>query len=311
MEQLKLIKRILLFGVFVIPIYLLLLLGWGYFLPEAFNQNNPVLVSWVRPTALTLEEVKDQKNVDILFLGSSHAYRGFDIRMFRKAGYSKVFNLGTSAQTPIQTEILVDRYLKQLKPKRVIYEMNKPALCSDGLESTIDFLACDSLDWTLFEQAVGHYNYKAFNSGLYRLMVPHTPMKSDSLTYKKANYISGGYVETKNAYYKLTPPPDFSGLNQLEINTKQVEAWERTVQKIKESGAELMIVQAPVTKVFYKEILESKAFDGWLSTFGEYYNYNLMNLQLNDSLHFYDGEHLNQDGVAIFNQVFIENHFKR
>lgn len=47
-----------------------------------------------------LSEVEDIKNIDILFLGSSHTYRGFDTRIFSKYGYS-TFNLGTTSQTPI------------------------------------------------------------------------------------------------------------------------------------------------------------------------------------------------------------------
>ena len=40
-------------------------------------------------------------NIDVLVLGSSHAYRGFDPRIFKKAGI-KLFNFGSSGQTLLQ-----------------------------------------------------------------------------------------------------------------------------------------------------------------------------------------------------------------
>src|SRR5215217_8103310 len=70
-----------------------------------------------------LKELDTVKNVDILFLGSSHAYRGYDVRKFNRLGYS-AFNLGSSAQTPVQTELLVKTYLAQLNPKVVILDIH-------------------------------------------------------------------------------------------------------------------------------------------------------------------------------------------
>ena len=79
-----------------------------------------------------LKEVKTVKNVDILFLGSSHTYRGFDTSIFHDCGYS-AFNLGSSSQTPIQTLTLANRYLKQLNPKLVVLEVYPGNFTGDGV----------------------------------------------------------------------------------------------------------------------------------------------------------------------------------
>jgi len=78
--------------------------------------------------------------VDILFLGSSHSYRGFNPQYF--SGY-KTFNLGSSAQTPIQTNLLLKRYLHQLNPKTIVYEVYPISLSIDGVESSSDIIAND------------------------------------------------------------------------------------------------------------------------------------------------------------------------
>ena len=66
-----------------------------------------------------IREIPEFKNIDILFLGASNAYRGLDTRIFEKNGW-KSFNLGSSSQTPLQTFILLDRYLDHLNPKVVV-----------------------------------------------------------------------------------------------------------------------------------------------------------------------------------------------
>ena len=47
-----------------------------------------------------INEIDKYDEVDILFLGSSHAYRGFDTRIFKAEGYSS-FNLGSSARVEV------------------------------------------------------------------------------------------------------------------------------------------------------------------------------------------------------------------
>ena len=42
-----------------------------------------------------------------------------------------------------------------------------------------------------------------------------------------------------------------------------------------------------------------------MSTYSKFYNFNEI-IDLNDSLHFFDSHHLNQNGVKIFNNKLIE-----
>ena len=53
-----------------------------------------------------LLEINKHQNVDVLFLGSSHAYRGFDTRIFKESGIAS-FNLGSSSQAPVQSLLLL------------------------------------------------------------------------------------------------------------------------------------------------------------------------------------------------------------
>ena len=57
-------------------------------------------------TLLANREVKHMRDIDLLFLGSSHTYRTFDPRFFDQFGWES-FNLGSKAQSPLNTYYLV------------------------------------------------------------------------------------------------------------------------------------------------------------------------------------------------------------
>jgi hypothetical protein len=112
-----------------------------------------------------ISDLKKYKNVDILFLGSSRAYRVFDTRIYAKQGYYS-FNLGSSSQTPIQTKLLMKRYLKQLNPKLIVYAVD-PNAFSDGVESAMDIIANDKNDRESLKMLAKINHLKVFNTLIY------------------------------------------------------------------------------------------------------------------------------------------------
>ena len=109
-----------------------------------------------------LKEANDHGPVDILVLGSSLAYRGIDPRQFAAAGYT-LFNLGSSSQTFIQTEVLVERYLDRFDPELIIIEVDPWPFHTEGVESAVDLIANGSLDLELLKMTCRVGNIKTFN----------------------------------------------------------------------------------------------------------------------------------------------------
>jgi len=162
----KFIKSIFLFIPFAIVIYILLLFIWGSYIPQRYKINLIDAHSLGGYTYTRLQEAKNIKDVDILFLGPSHAYRSFDPRIFKNANLTS-FNLGSTSQTPIQTEILVDRYLKQINPKMVIIEVYPDIFTSDGVESSVDLIGNSEIDGDILKMAIKINNVKTYNTLLY------------------------------------------------------------------------------------------------------------------------------------------------
>lgn len=113
---------------------------------------------------LRFEEATSQKDVDLLFIGSSHAYRNYDTRIFNK-NKLRCFNLGSTAQTPIQTLKILQSLGENLSPKYLIIDFFLPLFYNEGIESSIDLLANTNFYPMRWEE---HRNMKWYNAILFR-----------------------------------------------------------------------------------------------------------------------------------------------
>ena len=303
----KFISKILLIIPFLFISYVLLLIVWGSFAPSFIRSNLNYGIAGYGHMYSRISEVRQIKDVDILFLGSSHTYRGFDPRIFREYGY-KTFNLGSPNQTPQQTEVLLERYINTLNPKLIIYETNPRTFTYDGVESSLDLLANDKIDMKSLKMALKINNVRTYNSllyGYYRQLfnknknIKEDPVKGDDL------YISGGYVE-KDLSYKRKRPAEYGKLRWNPLKS-QLISFENIIKLINKKKIKLILVQAPITRLVFDQYDEANGrIDAYLSgKTPNYYNFNYL-LKMDDGLHYFDSHHLNQYGVRIFNEEIIK-----
>lgn len=250
-----------------------------------------------------INEIQNYKDVDVLFLGSSHAYRGFDTREYENVGI-KAFNLGSSSQTPIQTEVLLERYLDILNPKIVIFETSPLNFTSDGVESSINIIANDKNDALTITNLIVWDNIKTVNTAIAGFFKDFTEQDEDFIEDKIKGedvYISGGYVEKTIKHFS---PQEFNKTSNL-IKANQLESFSRIVNTMNKKHINLFLVQAPITKLLNSSFINTEEFDSTMQFYSNYYNFNEL-IELDDSIHFYDSHHMNQNGVSIFNKKIIE-----
>jgi hypothetical protein len=296
----RFIRDILLFCVFAVLGYTCILYVWGSVMPLPLRRNMATIVP-DEITRIKLAEARSTTSVDLLFLGSSHAYRGFDNRVFESCGFS-AFNLGTSAQTQIQTEVLLNRHLDNLDPDIVIYEVYPFTFCSDGVESSTMLVASDKNDFWSWKLALEQGSPSVLNTLLYSICrnTLGTANRVQGRRKKDERYVHGGFVESLRTTYTPKEHP----VSRWEINDMQLKKFSRNYKRLTEKGVRVVLVQAPVTSNYYASIENNAEFDSLMSTFGEYYNYNEQAI-LVDSLHFYDSDHLNQAGVLAFDRIVL------
>ena len=279
------------------------LIIWERYFPDSFTPNINYKIGSYGHMNSRIKEIPDYPDVDILILGSSHAYRGFDPRMFAEEGLL-VFNLGSSAQTPIQTKVLLRRYLEELNPKLVIYEVYPGTFSSDGVESALDILANDDNDFLSIQMSLKINNIKVYNTLIYALFNDIFSLERDFIEDKIKGsdiYIEGGFVENALAYNKNAAEQKPSAWN---LNQNQLSAFEDILSALNENGIEVVLIQAPITSNRYNAYLNNAEIDQYFRGLGYYFNFNEM-MNLSDHDHFYDSHHLNQNGVELFNQEVL------
>lgn len=303
-ELTRFIRRLLLFAGFAVPVYWVCIIIAGELLPQPYRQNLSYLRGAYGHTFTRMQEAARTRDVDILFLGSSHTYRGFDPRLFTLSGI-KTFNLGSSSQTPIHTRALLHRYLEGLNPEMVIWEVYPETFSLDGVEASLDLISNDRIDRHAVGFVCQNGNVKVLNTllfSIYRDKIWHKYNQREQVKKGVDTYVPGGYVEREMVFFRHEVP---SLPIEKVFKTKQIRAFQESLALLQRRHIKVVLVQAPVTRALYKSFSNAKEFDSLMQTRGEYYNFNNL-LQLDDSLHFYDAHHLNQYGVSLFNRELIK-----
>ncbi|MEH6307517.1 hypothetical protein RYH73_17840 [Olivibacter sp. CPCC 100613] len=289
------------FGLLGGCIYVVLLLVFGFTAPHMLRPNLPYDDDRVAGFSnLRFREADSIKNVDVLFLGSSHTYRGYDPRIFKRYGL-KTFNLGSSAQTLRQTQYLLDIYLEQMNPKVVILDIYPKFLNLDGVESSIDLLSNTHLGKPALDMVFDVQDIRVLNTFLYNAFVDpfdneHSGEKI-TWSYKEDTYIKGGYTQTNKTYAsKFTDQK----VDEYIFDEEQYEALLDIKDELDKRKIRTICIQSPILPARYARANNKACIDSTLrSHFSLYYNYNEVN-RLSEEC-FSDDQHLNQKGVGIFN----------
>lgn len=251
-------------------------------------------------TRKRMSEAAKAKGVDVIVVGSSHAYRGYDPRIFKKEGLT-IFNLGSSSQSPLQTKYLVNKYVKNLKPKLVIVDIYPILFGVDGLESQIDLISSGLMDKDIVKMSFEINDIRLYNSLIFGAFNNTFHLKKQMKNDVKGDtYIPGGYVQS----YERFKPKKVRFTQKITISALQLEAFKKTLAALKSENIKYVIVQAPFSKSNYNSYTNNDEIDKLFAGLGEYYNFNKV-MNLPDSM-YYDDSHLNQLGVNIYNAKLID-----
>ena len=235
--------------------------------------------------------------VDILFLGSSHAYRTFDTRYFDSLGY-RTFNLGSSNQTPVQTYVLLQQYLIRLNPKLVVFEVHPDIMAYDGVEGAVDLLSNVPITPASASMALDYRNLKVINTFCYSLIrqwfcgaLDH--FEEDSIVEGWA-YVPGGFV-----YIPQEPVfvPDSIPLQDIQVLPEQVQSLSKCLDLLRHHDIPFILVEVPSSHALSQSYANYGQYTDLMATFGPFYQLPL--LPTPDSLYFTDPDHLNHRGVQI------------
>lgn len=244
-----------------------------------------------------VREASSQRGADVLVVGSSHAYRTFDPRLFAERGL-RVVNLGSSNQTPLQSEALLRQYLDSVQPRLVVIEVHPDIMAYDGVESALYQLSAVPPSWHMVPMALRTRNLRVVCSMPYALLHNLTSDTADRFVEPREGYVPVGYVERPVEHYS----PQAHEPKAICMQASQQRALRRCTRWLQRRGVPYLLVEVPDTRVLMDSYTNLAQFQAEMAQCGEFYFLPLP--QLDDSLHFYNEDHLNQDGVDLFCRAF-------
>lgn len=296
------------FALFAVPVYIAFIIVMGAISPFSEHRNIKYARGGYGHLLTRLQEADTTGPVDILFLGSSHAYRGFDPRVFSAAGF-RTFNLGSSSQSPIQTRWLLERYLDRLAPKLVIMDVFPTTFTTEGIESMLNVLSNAPLDGALLRMALRTANADACNTAILALWheLTNTHPVANEPTWQPSEqdrYIPGGYVEKGDIPF--TPKKTTSKLT-WDPPQAQWSAFLHIKEKLHARHIPVILVQTPVTRGWQYSPEERAELKQRFEPHANAYLDLSDALKGDEALLFYDGHHMRQASVVRFNTMFLDS----
>jgi len=245
-------------------------------------------------------EFKKQKRYDVITIGSSHAYRGYDPRIFEREG-SSMFNLGTSAQTLLNSYYISKEYINEHNCELVILDIFDGSLSLDGLESTSDLVQNIQSDKAAIEMALAMKDPRAINMLSVRFLNKlNTPLYIDSA------YIKNGFSERKDSvknsreeYYNPS----------MQVNETQLEYLDCLLNYFTSKKIKVILVSHPLPAITKKanHLKFFKVVNSVANKYNvPYFDYSF-SLNFDSFTDFYDQHHLNQTGVEKYNFILIND----
>jgi len=313
---------------FIKKVFLFLLISiFGYsmlfilisFNPQLQNRTNiKSATGGYGASLLRYRETLKTNNIDVLFCGSSHCYRGFDTRIFNKAGI-RSFNFGSSAQTPLNTFYLLKDFASEMQPKKIVLEVYWITLQNKGVESAIDLISNTRTTQNNFIMGMSTHTFDPLKTWIYqKLHRLKFPLDYEELLPSKVDtYIPGGFVETirdSNKFF-IKEIRDKIPLDSFV----QLAYIDSIYQYCLTNQIDLILINTPVYELVVMSIpnyiekmgeIKQFAFERNLQFIDFNSDENYQHGNWNPAIDWYDDTHLTQRGVEKFNNLLIEKYGK-
>ena len=186
---------------------------------------------------------------DVWVFGSSHAFRGFDPRIFASKGIS-IQNFGSASQHLLNSNRLLEEYLIQNHPKLVLVELDHGLMnYNASLEPTFVLMSNKYINSSIANMAKDVNHVGVWNSLAYHFVHQKIYPLEESVQNNINNntYIRGGFVET-NIKINSNDVSIRTGQGHLELADVNFSFAERIVELCNKHDVELVFYSAPKAK---------------------------------------------------------------
>lgn len=278
---------------------------------------------------------KQQKNsIDILIVGSSHAYGSFNEEMLEKATNKEVFILGSNSQISTYSYFCIREALKTQSPELIVFEtfsLSTQEYAEDHLEAISERWKClhiiDGMKFSKnkydFINAVCNENEKVnalfpFIPYFQNIYDKNIIESNYERFYKKDSVKYNGHTPAPTVMTEQTAKEfdEFSfSYDSFKIPSEQVEYVNKISTLCKEKEIPLILVKAPMYDKFIKKSNYEKRYNAVKKIADDnnlvYIDYNIGENKLDLSKECFedyvsDYIHLNSTGANIMTYDFIK-----
>ncbi len=241
---------------------------------------------------------------DVVVIGSSHAYRGYDPRIFQEHGYD-MFNMGSSAQSPLSTYAVLEGYVTKERAPLVIIDVYENAFDHAGIESVSDLTRNMDDDGTSLRLAASFRDLRGLNMFALRMLDKGSPP-----SWSHTEYVGNGAAISPDSALASVQYPQARPfhlderqfdrfLDCLDLCEKRgirvvlsshfyPEQGERARHRIFRTMADSALAQRPAaTRPRWFDFAETPGID--------------------DHDHFCDHNHLNAAGARLFGDMLMDS----
>jgi hypothetical protein len=258
-------------------------------------------------TYAKFHEFQKNKKYDIVVLGSSRAYRGYNPAFFGENGYT-MFNLGSSAQSIRNSFFIARNYLDSSNTGLLMIDIFSGAFKKMQLESSSDLIEnVDNRDAAM-DIAFHTPDIRALNITMLRLLT-----ENDEPYFVKKDYAGNGFsIKTDSLSKKMRKA--FKTFKQpvkatYEIDPDALDSFDELLQWCNDKKIPVVVVYSPVSD-FYSRIDHAEFMKSVRPVLEKhhvpFYDYT-SSVHLSTIDNFYDETHMNLSGVSIFNKILLQD----
>lgn len=281
------------------------------------------LPSSLMPTKIRMRDFYEHKsNIDMLFLGSSHTYNGFDPFIFDDALHVDSFNLGSPGQNPTTTYYVLEEVLRVgHSPRLIVIETYWKTLTSDYTEYESASNVFHNMKFSRTKLAM-FWSACEFPSSLKLLsrVVKNRQVTVDCLMLlakrllrrkiaETARYAGKGYVEGLSTVSKAELENNEFKNAKYNMNQHRLYFLGKTIDHAKEQGIQVVLVSTPISPTAFVDVQGYEAIYNTIRKTAdkhgvEYIDYNMLNSELGmfRDENFMDDDHLNKSGAEILGE---------
>ena len=264
----------------------------SYFLPN-MQRNGGQELQMMR------DLTSNQTKYDAVVLGSSHAYRGYDPRIFEQSGIS-LFNAGTSAQNAKGSLVLYNEYLRD-RADVFILDVYDPVFELEGTESNMRLI--QNVPTNEAALALVQQEFKIYTLNALAVRLASMNVKDEA---PNADYIKNGFCEKKGILYAVEPLND----SVFDANEEMFLAFEKMIKQMQSDGKRIVLCSHPLPASAGLHNYHDKflaRFTPLIERLDVPYidlTYYTEGFGVNE---FADLSHLNQQGVELYNSLLLQN----